>query len=210
MQIKVTLDQSNYDYLKAEATKNRRTLSAELNIIMEDRIKRATTPAVTTTPVLSYPPGVRGIPEEPYKVTAGLAQTPPVTTTTTDYERTAATTAYYNDSPTKIKKSVIGGDSAEDINHLLEQQRPLTSDDFTNRLHELEAQMRNPDDDYYKLIKKYCLKHNQQKELLDILSHPNVTYLKDNYEYTITKALGLSARDTLPKDGWLLVTEGLQ
>lgn len=207
MQIKVTLDQSNYDYLKAEATKNRRTLSAELNIIMEDRIKRKTTPA-TTTPILSYPPGVRGIPsipDEPYKVTAGLAQTPPVTATTA-----TATTAYYNDGSTKNKKSVIGGGSTEDINHLLEQQRPLTSDDFTNRLHELEAQMRNPDDDYYKLIKKYCLKHNQQKELLDILSHPNVTYLKDNYEYTITKALGLSARDTLPKDGWLLVTEGLQ
>ena len=209
MQIKVTLDQHNYDDLKSIAAKNRRTLSAELNTILEDYFsKRA---GVTTTPALSYPPGVRGIPEEPYKVTvtAGLAQTPPVTTTT-DYKNATATTAYYNDSPTKIKKSVIGGDSAEDINHLLEQQRPLTSDDFTNRLHELEAQMRNPDDDYYKLIKKYCLKHNQQKELLDILSHPNVTYLKDNYEYTITKALGLSARDTLPKDGWLLVTEGLQ
>lgn len=41
MQIKVTLDQEIYEYLKTNAQQNRRTLSAELNMILEQHIKEA-------------------------------------------------------------------------------------------------------------------------------------------------------------------------
>ena len=41
MQIKVTLDQEIYEYLKTNAQQNRRTLSAELNMILEQHIKDA-------------------------------------------------------------------------------------------------------------------------------------------------------------------------
>lgn len=63
MQVKVSLDQDIYDYLKKTSAKNRRTLSAELNTILEEYINKPETPA-TPAPGLYYPPGVRS-PENP-------------------------------------------------------------------------------------------------------------------------------------------------
>lgn len=47
MQIKVTLDQEIYEYLKTNSQQNRRTLSAELNTILEQYIKSNTTQSLT-------------------------------------------------------------------------------------------------------------------------------------------------------------------
>lgn len=65
MQIKVTLDQEIYEYLKTNSQQHRRTLSAELNTILEQHIKGAgmfSAPVNNTT----HSP----IPETPYKITA--------------------------------------------------------------------------------------------------------------------------------------------
>lgn len=64
MQIKVTLDQEIYEYLKTNSQQHRRTLSAELNTILEQHIKTKG-PGVQPTP--SYIPSP--IPETPYKIT---------------------------------------------------------------------------------------------------------------------------------------------
>lgn len=67
MQIKVTLDQEIYEYLKTNSQQNRRTLSAELNTILEQYIKGA---GISSTPV-NYPNTTHSpIPETPYKITA--------------------------------------------------------------------------------------------------------------------------------------------
>lgn len=47
MQIKVTLDQEIYEYLKTNSQQNRRTLSAELNTILEQYIKSNATQSFT-------------------------------------------------------------------------------------------------------------------------------------------------------------------
>ena len=41
MQLKVTLDQEIYEYLKTNSQQHRRTLSAELNTILEQHLKGA-------------------------------------------------------------------------------------------------------------------------------------------------------------------------
>lgn len=67
MQVKVTLDQETYEYLKTNSQQHRRTLSAELNTILEQHIKG---PGISSAPSLHYPQGVRSpIPETPYKIT---------------------------------------------------------------------------------------------------------------------------------------------
>lgn len=72
MQVKVTLDQEIYEYLKTNSQQHRRTLSAELNTILEQHIKG---PGMSPTPALHYPEGVRSpIPETPYKITAQQSQ----------------------------------------------------------------------------------------------------------------------------------------
>lgn len=81
MQIKVTLDQNIYEGLKASAKEHRRTLSAELNTILEPLLGAG----ILTTPVVTTPGP--GIPTTPYQVTA-----------------TTATTSV----PAKPKKSIIG------------------------------------------------------------------------------------------------------
>lgn len=70
MQVKVTLDQEIYEYLKTNSQQHRRTLSAELNTILEQHIKGPGVQSTPTQPALHYPPGVRSpIPETPYKIT---------------------------------------------------------------------------------------------------------------------------------------------
>lgn len=70
MQIKVTLDQEIYEYLKTNSQQNRRTLSAELNTILEQYIKHIKRPGISSTPV-NYPNTTHSpIPETPYKITA--------------------------------------------------------------------------------------------------------------------------------------------
>lgn len=72
MQIKVTLDQEIYEYLKTNSQQNRRTLSAELNTILEQYIKGA---GISSTPV-NYPNTTHSpIPETPYKITAAKVNT---------------------------------------------------------------------------------------------------------------------------------------
>lgn len=88
MQIKVSLDQINYEYLKNRAEKNRRTMSAELNIILDEVRERLN--YLRQQPILHYPEGVRTpVPEEKYKSTV---QSTPAKTTTIP-----------------AKKSIIGG-----------------------------------------------------------------------------------------------------
>lgn len=64
MQIKVTLDQEIYEYLKTNSQQNRRTLSAELNTILEQYIKSNTTQSSTNN-----------IPPEPIHKTNNKIQT---------------------------------------------------------------------------------------------------------------------------------------
>lgn len=90
-QIKITITDEEYDLLKKQAREEYRSISNQARIILH---KHLCGPAIITTPALSYPPGVKGIPEHPYTVTAGLSQ--PVFTETT--------TTYYPDEKTiKIK-----------------------------------------------------------------------------------------------------------
>lgn len=72
MQIKVTLDQEIYKYLKTNSQQHRRTLSAELNTILEQHIKTEG-PGISPTP---YSPDTTRspIPEPPYKITAQQPQ----------------------------------------------------------------------------------------------------------------------------------------
>ena len=68
MQVKVTLDQEIYKYLKTNAQQNRRTLSAELNMILEQHIKEAgmfNYPSHSPAPIPKMPNEL----EPPYKVT---------------------------------------------------------------------------------------------------------------------------------------------
>lgn len=101
MQIKVNLDQNIYEGLKISAKQHRRTLSAELNTILEEQLLRPGIQSIPTTPV----PGP-GIPTTPYQVTAtttaGLSQPVQVTAPTQTFTTTTATT------PAKPKKSIIG------------------------------------------------------------------------------------------------------
>lgn len=80
MQIKVSLDQINYEYLKNRAEKNRRTMSAELNIILDEVRERLN--YLRQQPILHYPEGVRTpLPEERYKSTVEQPSQPTKTTT---------------------------------------------------------------------------------------------------------------------------------
>ena len=101
MQIKVSLDQINYEYLKNRAEKNRRTMSAELNIILDEVRERLN--YLRQQPILHYPEGVRTPvpqPEEKYKSTVQSTPTTPTKTipakkqiiggTEEDYERALA------------------------------------------------------------------------------------------------------------------------
>lgn len=205
MQIKVTLDQDIYDYLKASAAKNRRTLSAELNMIIEEHSKR---PGLSNPPVPTLPPTSAPIPETPYKITAtaGLSQ-PVFTETSTTYYPTPEP----GPAPAKPnRKSIVGDDPPEVVEAELAKNRPFNYDEFITQLYKLEANMKDVNNEDYQKIKKYCLRHDKQKELLDILLHPNIPHLKSNHEYIISKAFGLSPYDTIPKDGWLEIVEHLQ
>lgn len=96
MQIKVSLDQINYEYLKNRAEKNRRTMSAELNIILDEVRERLN--YLRQQPILHYPEGVRTpLPEEKYKTPTTVEQQsqPP------QPRRTASTIP--------AKKRIIGG-----------------------------------------------------------------------------------------------------
>lgn len=93
-QVKISINEELYQKIKDNATINYRTITAEINYMLTHAYKAGA--GILTTPAISYPPGVKGIPEEPYKVTvtAGLSQ--PVFTETT--------TTYYPDEKTiKIK-----------------------------------------------------------------------------------------------------------
>ena len=74
MQIKVTLDQEIYEYLKTNSQQHRRTLSAELNTILEQHIK---TEGPGISPIPYFPDTTRSpIPETPYKVTVQQSTQP--------------------------------------------------------------------------------------------------------------------------------------
>ena len=101
MQIKVSLDQINYEYLKNRAEKNRRTMSAELNIILDEVRERLN--YLRQQPILHYPEGVRTPlpqtpqPEEKYKSTVQSTPTKTIPAkrqiiggTEEDYERALA------------------------------------------------------------------------------------------------------------------------
>lgn len=91
-QVKISINEELYQKIKDNATINYRTITAEINYMLTHAYKAGA--GILTTPAISYPPGVKGIPEEPYTVTAGLSQ--PVFTETT--------TTYYPDEKTiKIK-----------------------------------------------------------------------------------------------------------
>lgn len=96
MQIKVTLDQNIYEGLKASAKEHRRTLSAELNTILEPLLGAG----IPTTPVITTPGP--GIPTTPYQVTATTATTTSV--------------------PAKPKKSIIG--DVDEYGNLVETPTP--------------------------------------------------------------------------------------
>ena len=102
MQIKVTLDQNIYEGLKASAKEHRRTLSAELNTILEPLLGAG----ILTTPVVTTPGP--GIPTTPYQVTAtttaGLSQPVKITAPTQTFTTTTTTAT----TPAKPKKSIIG------------------------------------------------------------------------------------------------------
>ena len=92
-QIKITITDEEYDLLKKQAKEEYRSISNQARIILHKHLCR---PATTTPPALSYPPGVKGIPEHPYQVTATAGLSQPVFTETT--------TTYYPDEKTiKIK-----------------------------------------------------------------------------------------------------------
>lgn len=93
MQIKVSLDQINYEYLKNRAEKNRRTMSAELNIILDEVRERLN--YLRQQPALHYPEGVRTVaPEEKYKTPTPTKTVPAkkriIGGTEEDYERALA------------------------------------------------------------------------------------------------------------------------
>ena len=79
--VNITLNDTTYDKIKALAEADRRSISNKIECILEDYVGNKK----STTPALSYPPGVRGIPEKSYTVTAdataGYAE--PITTTST-------------------------------------------------------------------------------------------------------------------------------
>ena len=111
MQIKVSLDQINYEYLKNRAEKNRRTMSAELNIILDEVRERLN--YLRQQPILHYPEGVRTpLPEERYKSTVQSNQTNPEPTTRVIQPRKGP--AIIISSDTKPKQIIDGpepGDS---------------------------------------------------------------------------------------------------
>ena len=108
MQIKVSLDQINYEYLKNRAEKNRRTMSAELNIILDEVRERLN--YLRQQPALHYPEGVRTpVPEEKYKSTVEQPPQP---------RRTASTIP--------AKKRIIGG-TEEDYERALANRRGYIS-----------------------------------------------------------------------------------
>lgn len=113
MQIKVTLDQEIYEYLKTNSQQHRRTLSAELNTILEQHIKTKG-PGIPSTPSLHYPPGVRSpISEPPYKVTSDTNPTPKNTQSDTKPRR----------------KSIIGDDPLpEHLQHITNSISTTTKD----------------------------------------------------------------------------------
>ena len=118
MQVKVTLDQEIYEYLKANSQQHRRTLSAELNTILEQHIKG---PGISPTPSLHYPPGVRSpIAETPYKITAQQPTQPQPT------------------QPEKSKKRTIIGDKKHPMLWLDENNIDPNdiSETAYNKLHE--------------------------------------------------------------------------
>lgn len=89
MQIKVNLDQNIYEELKTSAKQHRRTLSAELNTILEEQLLR---PGIQSIPVIPTPEP--GIPTAPHTITAtaGLSQpvdvkAPAQTFNTTNYDK---------------------------------------------------------------------------------------------------------------------------
>ena len=89
--VNITLNDTTYDKIKALAEADRRSISNKIECILEDYVGNKK----STTPALSYPPGVRGIPEKPYTVTAdataGYAE--PVTTTSSTPVYTSNRTA---------------------------------------------------------------------------------------------------------------------
>ena len=110
MQIKVSLDQINYEYLKNRAEKNRRTMSAELNIILDEVRERLN--YLRQQPILHYPEGVRTpLSEEKYKVTV---QSKPLATEATSTKTVPA------------KKRIIGG-TEEDYEKALTNRRGYIS-----------------------------------------------------------------------------------
>lgn len=93
-QVKISINEELYQKIKDNATINYRTITAEINYMLTHAYKAGA--GIITTPALSYPPGVKGIPEHPYKITATAGLSQPVFTETT--------TTYYPDEKTiKIK-----------------------------------------------------------------------------------------------------------
>lgn len=204
-QIKITIPEEVHTILKERAERDDRSLNNYLGRLLRHISQQ---PELSNPPVSTFPPTSEPIPETPYKITAtaGLSQ-PVFTETTTTYYPTPEP----GPAPAKPKrKSIIGDDPPEVVEAELAKNRPFNYDEFITQLYKLEANMKDVNNEDYQKIKKYCLRHDKQKELLDILLHPNIPYLKSNHEYIISKAFALSPYDTIPKDGWLEIVEHLQ